>query len=129
MKKVLFICGLLFFCFSFAYAENSKEFTFAWRALGALHFCQWAMDYRIKENHASGKTLMNSFWANEKFKDAKAMMQKYINDNDKDKYIKSVRKKYEFSHLGFPPTLTDKEIDAIFRYISYTEYKKVLPVA
>ena len=74
---------------------------------------------------ALGDVLEKSEWRN------KASLYDYIRypaKYDKYKYIKSSRKKYGVSHVGFP-TLTDKEIDAIFWYVSYSQYKKGLPVA
>jgi mono/diheme cytochrome c family protein len=81
--------------------------------------------FRETTGPALRAVLENSEWSN------KARLYDYIRypaKYSKDKYIKSSRKKYGVSHLGFPD-LTDKEIDAIFRYLSYSQYKKGLPVA
>lgn len=81
MKKIILFFIFVIFCATL-YADSSKEFTFIWDALGALRFCQAAIDYRITSKIPPRQMILDTEQANVNFERAKQMLDKYAQDKD-----------------------------------------------
>lgn len=99
MKKMFLVLICFIFCYSFVFAETSKEFSSIWSLLDALHFLDWGSSYELSESdeeiHQMLTKLMNQ---NAKYKDAANSMKEYI--NEKDEYISLVAKGISGGALG-----------------------------
>jgi len=84
MKRISLVLAFLIFCLSCVYADNSGEFTFVWDTLESLHFCQLALDCRIKEKIPPQKMISDTTAALGNLNKAKKIIQKYTDNRDTD---------------------------------------------
>ena len=117
MKKIFLLLICFIFCYSLVFAEISKEFSFIWSLLDALHFLDWGSSYELsesdKEIHQMLTKLMNQ---NAKYEDAANSMKKYI--NEKDEYISLVAQGINGGALGLI-SANNKIIDKLRKLSNY----------
>ena len=90
MKKILMFFICLIFCFSFSYAETSKEFSVIWSLVDSLHLLDWGSSYELTGTDELSQMMTKLMNQNSKYEDAARAMQEYVNDNNE--YISAITK-------------------------------------
>lgn len=90
MKKLTIIFCFIFLSFSFVNADSSKNLSFIWNLLDALHSLNWGSSYEVMEGDDITQMLTKFMNQNSKYNVAAKLMKGYI--DEKDEFISMVAK-------------------------------------